>query len=875
MVKRAEGIKRTHKPLFPDRAIHLVINDDVVTYEPQDIRLNTVGHKAYGLASLPVSWTKPFFVVPHDSRPTKNALIQALALSHIDVSAQLIVRSSGVDESLDQRGSLDSICCDVHSLIEQIAILRNGAANDGQINPVHWVVQEEITARTKGHLSNERRVAEDKRDWIAEVEASATHATESHRISLRTWRDNRKAGDEALACPYKEMYIDNLQRVAKWAYERLIRVHFEWVWNGNAIFIVQADSCDEVAGGVLPETCVQKPKENEATTSDLRLFHEANQADFQNYRKLANAQLYSSLNYSMVTFYVFDLSDELKKFVETKKVSEDFFSDLKQLTKRPLVIRTDGCDIPHGLRQMLPRSEELRSPEQAQKWLLDEFGTKVTQKDAETKVRLLDCRLCLIAHHFIPAIASAWCQARPDHRRVRIESLWGIPEGLYWHAYDAFDVDTSIANLAVESVRPSNMLIREKRRFKEHFIAPDSSGRWILHRSAAGPDWQRSITRTEWLEEIAWTSRLIAARAGKPVVVMWFIGIPATASGHKVLPWYHEPWSSERELKAAPRKKLTDSSDFILGTRSNWTKLQSAIASGASIARVRVQPKEPDIVRDQEFAKELGTFATKNKIVIELEGGILSHAYYMLSRAGCVVECADLDDYATDEYKLEFNKLVRDKIPDVIVQRGESVTLFRLRGEALIEALRRKIVEEALEVLDARTNDEIAEELADLREVELALMARLDILEADVEAKRRKKQRLRGGFDAALMLSKTAIAPSLTLQNLDFELVQQDGLHLVGTIEKTIGIPAAFDEIHVDKRLDAAGIAERQFTVDLPAHAAGFRLMRVSFSLETQNGTNHEMILELKLDRKNSDLRLKARIINTPQQLQLDLNSVS
>ena len=276
-------------------------------------------------------------------------------------------------------------------------------------------------------------------------------------------------------------------------------------------------------------------------------------------------------------------------------------------------------------------------------------------------------------------------------------------------------------------------------------------------------------------------------------------------------------------------------------------------------------------MRNREFATELGAFANEHRLIIELEGGILSHAYYMLSRAGCAVECADLDDYATDDYELEFNKLVRDEIPANIAARGEVVTAFRLSGEALIVALRRKLVEESLEVLDARTSEEIADELADLREVALSLMERLGIAESDVESRRKKKAKARGAFSKALMLSKTAVAPSMALGELHAAAESGSQQLVAGTIDQAAAIPAALDDIHVDKRLNASGIPERQFTADVPVHASGFQPTRVAFNLPTQDGRQHDMVLELLLDRRTSELRVRARLSNAAVQLELDL----
>jgi predicted house-cleaning noncanonical NTP pyrophosphatase (MazG superfamily) len=252
----------------------------------------------------------------------------------------------------------------------------------------------------------------------------------------------------------------------------------------------------------------------------------------------------------------------------------------------------------------------------------------------------------------------------------------------------------------------------------------------------------------------------------------------------------------------------------------------------------------------------------------------LSGSAYMLSRAGCTVECADLDNYATDDHELEFHKLVRDKIPEAILAKGESVVVMRLTGEALIAALRRKLVEESLEVMDARTAEDVADELADVREVALSLMSRLGIAEADVESRRKSKAKARGAFDDALMLSKTAVAPSMGFRQLDIKY--GDKLLLISsTIDQEAAIPAAIEELHVDRRLDAAGIAERQFTVSVPAHVAGYRPMRAQFGLPTANGGNHDMIFELLIGRQGGNLRIRARVLNTAVQLELDLDDAT
>ena len=91
--------------------------------------------------------------------------------------------------------------------------------------------------------------------------------------------------------------------------------------------------------------------------------------------------------------------------------------------------------------------------------------------------------------------------------------------------------------------------------------------------------------------------------------------------------------------------------------------------------------------------------------MIALSGGILSHAFHVLRRKGAQVECVDL--YGTNEERVEYNKLVRDNVPDDIASRGERYETTKLSGDALLTALRRKLVEEAYEALDASSGTDL------------------------------------------------------------------------------------------------------------------------------------------------------------------------
>lgn len=64
-----------------------------------------------------------------------------------------------------------------------------------------------------------------------------------------------------------------------------------------------------------------------------------------------------------------------------------------------------------------------------------------------------------------------------------------------------------------------------------------------------------------------------------------------------------------------------------------------------------------------------------------------------------------------------YNKLVRDKIPEIIAGQGKKVTFRAVRGEELKQALKDKLIEEAFELANAETEEQIIEEIADVAEV--------------------------------------------------------------------------------------------------------------------------------------------------------------
>lgn len=101
----------------------------------------------------------------------------------------------------------------------------------------------------------------------------------------------------------------------------------------------------------------------------------------------------------------------------------------------------------------------------------------------------------------------------------------------------------------------------------------------------------------------------------------------------------------------------------------------------------------------------------------------------------------------TEVLRFKVEKLIRDKLPEIM--RGQGLAVFdrRLDDADYLAALKTKLAEEAAEARDAATPAELAEELADLAEVVMALIAVAGLTPEEIEARRLAKRVERGGFD--------------------------------------------------------------------------------------------------------------------------------
>ena len=99
-----------------------------------------------------------------------------------------------------------------------------------------------------------------------------------------------------------------------------------------------------------------------------------------------------------------------------------------------------------------------------------------------------------------------------------------------------------------------------------------------------------------------------------------------------------------------------------------------------------------------------------------------------------------------------YNKLVRDRIPEIIEGTGKKFSTRTLDQSEFIKKLRKKSFEELEEYMNADNNEEALEELADLLEVIHAIAETHGGSIEKVEELRKKKAEKRGGFKEKIFL---------------------------------------------------------------------------------------------------------------------------
>lgn len=98
--------------------------------------------------------------------------------------------------------------------------------------------------------------------------------------------------------------------------------------------------------------------------------------------------------------------------------------------------------------------------------------------------------------------------------------------------------------------------------------------------------------------------------------------------------------------------------------------------------------------------------------------------------------------------KKQYNKLIRDRIPEILAAAGKEYKLRKLTDKEFLDYLNMKLAEEYDEYLESGQ----VEELADIMEVIHAIAEHKKVSVKELENIRLKKVKKRGAFEKRLLL---------------------------------------------------------------------------------------------------------------------------
>lgn len=100
---------------------------------------------------------------------------------------------------------------------------------------------------------------------------------------------------------------------------------------------------------------------------------------------------------------------------------------------------------------------------------------------------------------------------------------------------------------------------------------------------------------------------------------------------------------------------------------------------------------------------------------------------------------------------MKYNKLVRDKIPEIITSKGGTPITHIADNKEYWEKLKEKLLEEINEFFE----NEVVEEMADIQEVISAICDYKNFSQEEVDVVKRKKAEERGAFKKKIILEES------------------------------------------------------------------------------------------------------------------------
>lgn len=751
MSKDLEG-RRHRGPPKPGVLYHGGTDDaSARSYQNHLLTVFHYGSKVAGLLILPPAWVPPFAALPawvsDEWQSGGDAWVEAVRrqgilfsdiIRHVSDNGQhgIILRSSAVGEGLEDRGQYRSIVLssatsegEVISALDEI--YTEWLDKSRHLN-MGVCVQRYVEPEISGHVSNELHLSATRNQWKYELERP-------------TYVPNRGLNSKfAYSPPESEPPRVSTQRnlaralrgVCHWVNLRIgTRSHVEWCVSANQLWVLQLDEEIPTSEGenphAMPETHFGAGVRPPSSFSCFAAYLIQEDTPWKKLINIRDFWIGSELPKHRLFFVT---ADEVLNNLSQGN-GPRLAEEIDHLTRSRAVLRTD-CRDPKVRGFNLPRTHTV-SGNDAVKWLDCTIGEMMSRGVAPTDI-------AFILHQYIPARAAAWSYYNPGEALVRVDCLWGLPDGLQFLSHDTFELDARTGDEVSAEVR-----------FKRNFLQEQPDGSWQYVRVARQFGRDRVLSSGA-LRHIALQTVAVAKNLSQRAQIMWFCDLPPDLGLGTHLPWYRSRDFLTHEAVERPSLRTRE-----IRTLSDL----DAVKGDTGRFILQLQPSAELVRADDQYLDRVIEVASERNLPIELPGSILGHAYYRLRDSGLLVLTAERK-FQRARGRRAHGKLVRDAIPANIAAGGERVSFGRLARDEAITALVGKLFEEGLEVLNARDRPARVEELADVLEVLRGLAALEGAEWEEIRTVADSKRAKRGGFERQTVLLETQLPKSVTPTDL-------------------------------------------------------------------------------------------------------------
>ncbi len=191
----------------------------------------------------------------------------------------------------------------------------------------------------------------------------------------------------------------------------------------------------------------------------------------------------------------------------------------------------------------------------------------------------------------------------------------------------------------------------------------------------------------------------------------------------------------QKLLKKYPKKEINDEKKKFI----KLGKIELIPASYSLIRNIKKVIAEADIIDDLKFIKLEDLIKWKKK----------------MARPKDFEDIKLIKEYLKKKKVKVYNKLIRDRILQIIERDGKKPYWRVLGKKKFLKELKKKILEEAREVIEAKTKKEIINEIVDLYQLLDTLSLELGLKQSEIRKQQKIKNKNRGTFKKKLFLIKT------------------------------------------------------------------------------------------------------------------------